>query len=112
MLNDNELKKILTHAEVLSADDFDKFSLEAKKLNISTKEHLFKKKIITPVVLYESIASYHKLPFIDLKNQTIRKDVLFIVPEPIASTHNIIAFDSNDKEIKIACVDPTDLEIF
>ena len=41
------------------------------------------KKIVSPEVFYENVAAFYKLPFIDLKNQTIRKDVLFIVPEPI-----------------------------
>ena len=55
---------------------------------------------------------FFKIPFIDLKGQTIRKDVLFAVPEQIATTHNIIAFDSDSKKIKIATTDPTDMEIF
>ncbi|MEA3398442.1 MAG: ATPase, T2SS/T4P/T4SS family, partial [Patescibacteria group bacterium] len=105
-------KKILANAEIISPEDFDKYCLEAEKKGKNIENFLFEKKIITSVVLYESIASFYKLPFVDLKNQTIRKDVLFVVPEPIASTHNIIAFDLSDKEMKIACVNPNDLEIF
>ena len=64
------------------------------------------------MVLYENAASFYGVPFIDLKNQSIRKDVLFMVPEPIAATHNIIAFDSDTKQIKLAVLDPEEIEIF
>lgn len=52
------------------------------------------------------------MPFINLKDQTIRKDVLFNIPEPIAATHQIVSFAADDKEIKIATLDPENMEIF
>ncbi len=112
MFTSEQLKNIMAKADVLTTNDFDKFAQEAKTAGKNIENYLFEKKIITPVVLFESAATYYKLPFIDLKNQTIRKDVLFTIPEPIATTHNLIAFDANDKEIKIATTDPDDLEIF
>lgn len=112
MFSDKQLKKILTETEILSVEDFNKYDAEAKKLRKKLENFLFEKKIIAPLVLYENAATFYKIPFIDLKNQTIRKDILFTIPEPIATSHNIIAFDSDDKEIKIAVLDPEDLEIF
>ncbi len=112
MFSNKQLKNILIKAETLTSEEFDKLNKEAVNLRKKMENYLIEKKIVTPLVLYENAASYYKVPFIDLKNQTIRKDVLFTIPEPIAATHNIIAFDSNDKEIKIAALDPEDLEIF
>lgn len=112
MFSNKQLKKILIKADILPADKFDKLAKEATHLNKKIEYYLIEKKIITPSVLYENAASYYKLPFIELKNQTIRKDVLFTIPEPIAATHDLIAFDANDKEIKIATLDPKNLEIF
>jgi type IV pilus assembly protein PilB len=112
MFSDKQLKRILTETEIVSTDDFTKYENEAKELGKNLEIFLFEKKIIAPLVLYENAAQFFKIPFIDLKNQTIRKDILFTIPEPIASSHNIIAFDSNEKEIKIAVLDPEDLEIF
>ena len=112
MFSKNQLKKILTKSNVLSEQNFEKYSKEAKKLRKKLENYLIEKKIISSLVLYENAANFYKIPFIDLKNQTIRKDVLFIIPEPIAITHRIIAFDANDKEIKIAVNNPEDIEIF
>lgn len=112
MFSNNQLKKILIKSEILTAEKFDELAKEAESQNKKMENYLMEKKYTTPLVLYENAASYYKLPFIDLKSQTIRKDVLFIIPEAIATTHQIVAFDSTDKELKIAVLDPEDLEIF
>lgn len=112
MFSQQQLKKILTKGDILTAEDFDKYAKEAGEQTKKTENYLMEKKVITPMILYEQAASYYGVPFIDLKKQTIRKDILFLVPEPIASTHRIIAFDATDKEIKVAAVDPKNLEIF
>lgn len=112
MLSNEQIKKILENAEILSGVDFDKFSEEAKISGKNIEDYLMEKKIITPFSLYESASQFYKMPFVNLKGQTIRKDLLFIIPEPIASTHNIIAFDGDSKELKIATTNPNDLQIF
>ncbi|MCK5510766.1 type II/IV secretion system protein [Candidatus Parcubacteria bacterium] len=112
MFSDKQLKNILAKAEILNIEKFDPLLLEAKQNGKKMEFFLIEKKIITPLVLYENAAAYYKIPFIDLKNQTIRKDILFLIPEPIATTHNIIAYDADNKKIKLAVTDPEDLEIF
>jgi type IV pilus assembly protein PilB len=112
MLTNKQIKKILAKADIISEDAFDKFLSEALKNGKKTVDYLIEKKIITPLSLYESAAKYFKLPFINLKGVTIRKDILFTIPEPIALTHQLIAFDGNDKEIKLATTNPDNLQIF
>ena len=112
MFTNSQLKQILIKSEIITAQDFEKNAKEAKENKKNLENLLVEKKIISPLVLYENAASLYKIPFIDLKNQTIRKDVLFTIPEPIATTHNIISFDVNEKEIKIAALNPEDIEIF
>ena len=112
MFTNEQLKKILVKSEVLAKEEIVKYEKEAEKLGKKLQNYLLEKKVISTLTLYENAAAYYKLPFIDLKNQTIRKDVLFTIPEPIATTHNIICFDASSKEIKIAALDPEDIEIF
>lgn len=112
MFSNNQLLKILTKSEVVTKEELDKYALEAEKKGKNLERYLIESKVVSPLALYESAATIYKIPFIDLKNQTIRKDVLFQVPEPIATSHNLIPFDASDTEIKIAVVDPDDIEIF
>ncbi len=112
MLTTNIIKDVLVNADVVTEADFDKITQEAVNQGKNLENYLMEKKIITANALYENAATYYKLPFVDLKTQTIRKDVLLSIPEPIATSHNLIAFDSDNKNIKIAVLDPDDIEIF
>jgi type IV pilus assembly protein PilB len=112
MLQAEQIKEILASANILPKDNFDKIAKEAQAIGKNLEDYLAEKKIISTNALYEKAASFHDLPFINLKEQNIRKDVLLTVPEAIASTHELIAFDSNPKEIFLATLDPADLEIF
>ena len=112
MFTDKQLKNILEKADIMPAAEFEKFSSKAAKFGKNLENYLIEKKIITATSLYESAAGYFKVPFINLKDQIVRKDVLLNIPEPIASTHQIIAFSADNKQIKIACLNPEDLEIF
>lgn len=111
MFSDDQLKKILTFSEILSAEDFDKIQQEAASQSKKMEDFLLEKKLINQVSLYENAASCFNIPFINLKNQVIRKDLLLVIPEAIASSHKLIAFDANNSEIKIATLDPSNLEI-
>ncbi|MCG2700766.1 Flp pilus assembly complex ATPase component TadA [Candidatus Parcubacteria bacterium] len=112
MFTNEQIKKIMGKAKALPDNEFNKLAEEAKNAGKKVESYLYEKKIITPVALYENAANYFKLPFINLKDHAIRKDILMIIPEPIASTHKLIAFEINDKEIKIATTNPENLEIF
>ncbi|MFA6215705.1 MAG: ATPase, T2SS/T4P/T4SS family [Patescibacteria group bacterium] len=112
MFNDTQIKKILTETKTVGEKEIDICIEEAKKRNQKLEEYVISQKIIGEEQLYEAAAKFFDLPFINLKNETIRKDILFLIPEAIASSHKIIAFDKNETELKIATLNPEDLEIF
>jgi len=112
MFTDKQIKKILDKTEILPAKEFEKVAKEANNTGKKVEDYLIEKKIITPVSLYENAAKYFKVPFVNLKDQVIRKDILMSIPEPIASTYKLIAFASDNQEIKIASLNPENLEIF
>ena len=112
MLSNERIKQILAKAEIIPAFEFDKLAVEAKRANKKIVNYLIEKKIFTSAIFYENVANFFNIPFINLKNQIIRKDILMSIPEIIAETHQLIAFAADEKTIKIAALDPEDLEIF
>lgn len=110
MFSNDHFKEIIK--DLVRPEDFDKLSKEAEKKNKSILNYLTEKKLISNALFYEKAADYYHLPFVDLKNQIIRGDILAAIPEPIAATHKIIAFDEKDGKIQIAALDPHNLEIF
>lgn len=110
MITDQQTKLILK--DILPIKELDKILREAKKREKGYLDYLIEKKIINSATFYEKAAQFFNVPFVNLKDQIIRKDILMNIPEPIATTHKIISFDSDEKNLKIATLDPKDLETF
>lgn len=107
MLNQKVLEKVAEKNKIISPSELD----EIKKNNLLLSEFLINEKMVTEEFLYELISNEIKIPYINLKSQTIRKDILFLIPEQFAQTHEVVAFDKQDNIIKIAAANPDNLEI-
>lgn len=114
MFTNKQLQSILKLAGVVFDDNKWKEIIDSSKREKTTLEkYLINKKIISSDSLYQTAASYCKLPFIQLKDTMIRKDILSLIPEPIAQNHKIVAFDQDAKSdiLKLATTNPQDVEI-
>ncbi|HQA64196.1 MAG TPA: hypothetical protein PK085_03800, partial [bacterium] len=112
MINQKDLEEILLQNKILTEKQIKETKNKAKKLGKIFEEYLLEQKIISPELLYETAAKYYDLPFIELKNKTIRKDILEIVPEITAQAHQTVAFDKNKKELLVATLDISNIELF
>ena len=110
MIEDKKFKELLLSNQLVDKDKLEKLAKEAKKNNETLFEHLAGSKTLSEEVLYNLLAGYFNLPLAELKNETIRKDILFLIPEPIAQTHEVIAFGQSPEGIKVATSDPSDLQ--
>ncbi|OJI08527.1 MAG: hypothetical protein COX02_01160 [Candidatus Vogelbacteria bacterium CG22_combo_CG10-13_8_21_14_all_37_9] len=50
------------------------------------------------------------IPFVDLRKEKVAKDILNLIPEPIARKHNIVAYRRTEQGLEVAMLDPLDLE--
>lgn len=112
MLNKEQLQDILVKSGLIAQPVFDSLSQEALDNQKNLELLLIEKKIISQLSLYETAAKIFGVPFINIKDQVIRKDILLSIPEAIATSHGLVAFAGDNKEIKIATTDPEDLETF
>ncbi|MFH1947150.1 MAG: ATPase, T2SS/T4P/T4SS family [Candidatus Magasanikbacteria bacterium] len=110
MFSDKLLYQLLKKSFKMTTSELKKYSEKAEKLGRTLEEYLLYEKIVDEVKLYSDIAKKMKVPFVELKNREIKKDNLNLVPPLIAQTHNIIAFDKNNSEIKLATLDPQDIQ--
>ncbi len=110
MFKNSLIEKILIDQEIVDKKTLDKLRTDAKNKGKKLHNLVVEKKIIPEARLYETAAQILKLPFISIKNKIIRKDILFLIPESIAKTHNIVAFDLDNKDLKIATLDPDDIQ--
>ncbi len=110
MIEDKKLEKLLIKSNLLGETKIKEALQECKKEQTALFSYLLEKQLVDINALFSQIAAFYELPLIDLKKETIRKDILFLIPEPIAQTHEIIAFNRDDEGVSIATTDPTDLQ--
>ncbi len=111
MIPNSEIKKILETIDLIPKEKLQEAYKKTNANQVTLADFLIKKNLISENVLYESIGNYYKIPFIDLRRNTIRKDILTLIPESIVQTYQIVSFDKNPNEIKIATTDPKNLKI-
>ena len=109
MFTARQLKDIVIKGKILSEKEIAVVDSDAQKQKAKIEDHLINKKVVSEDLLYSIAATVLGLPFVNLRGQTIPDDVLALVPEPIATTHNIVAFKKDGESIHVATTDPNDL---
>lgn len=107
---DQEVFRVLVDQGHIPADNLasiqEKLSAERSLYDVVVNEGLVDEETYT-----KAEATVLQLPYIDLHGATIASDVLRIIPESTAREHQIIAYDKNDEECRLAMRDPSDRQI-
>lgn len=106
----SQLKAFLLDTDLVSEKELLWAEREAKKTNQRLADFLVQKKIISEEQLIKLQAYILGIPFVNLEKETIAKEILQIIPEPLARQHNIIAFKKKGQELEVAMLDPEDLQ--
>ncbi|HEV8601349.1 MAG TPA: GspE/PulE family protein [Patescibacteria group bacterium] len=106
-----DLKRALISKKIVTQTTWDEFAKEAKDKKQNITDFLVDKKVVEEEKLAEIAAGFLDVEYADLKKLgQIPKDVLLLVPEPIARRHGVIAFGKEKDKLKLAMTDPDDLE--
>jgi len=112
MITPKDLEDILKENKILDSKQIKKYSEKARSTSESLEDLIIAEKVISPALLYKLADKFYKIPFIHLKDKKIRKDILFLIPEITARSHQTVAFDKTKDELKIATLDITNIELF
>lgn len=112
MINRKDLEEILLQNKILDQKQLKKYQETIRKSSTTLEDLIIEEKIISPALLYEMAAKFYEMPFIHLKDKTIRKDILFLIPEITARSHQTIAFDKTNDDLMIATLDISNIELF
>ncbi|PIT88589.1 MAG: hypothetical protein COU29_02315 [Candidatus Magasanikbacteria bacterium CG10_big_fil_rev_8_21_14_0_10_36_32] len=111
MIPNKILEKIVTKFKICpDAEKWKAIQDEVQKTGVNLSQLLINKNIIDETSLYQKIGEFLDTEFVALKGKDIRHDIFDLIPNPVAVTHNVVAFDKNNSEIMLAMIDPTDME--
>ena len=103
------LKNFILDAGLVTEAEFEKAIKRAKKTKKPVSEVLVAEGLVSENDLNKLEAYILGVPFVNLEKMKISSEVLKIIPEPIARSHNIIAFRKEDNNLEVAMLDPEDL---
>jgi len=106
-----QLKAFLLDANLVTKEQFENVLKKAEKTKQKVSDVLVSEGLITKEELIKLKAYILGIPFINLEKEIIPSGVLKIIPEPIARSHNIIAFRKKGDNLEVAMLDPEDLRI-
>ena len=111
MISVETLKKVFRKYDFkISPSQLRSAEQKAGKLNKTLEEVLYTDGLAEEGDLYQKLSDYLNIPFISLKGREIKKEVLALIPGPVAGTHQVVAFDKSPSEVKLAMTDPTDIQ--
>jgi type IV pilus assembly protein PilB len=104
-----QLKAFLLDAGLLTEIQFDSAFKKAEKTKQKVGDVLVSEGLISQEELIKLEAYILGIPFVNLEKELVSPEVLKIIPEPIARSHNIVAFRKKGTDLEVAMLDPEDL---
>ena len=106
----NQLKLFLLDSNLVPKETVEQVAAEAQKDGKNFGTLLLEKKLIEEAQLQKVYAYILGIPFVDLSKEAIPIEILQIVPELIAKKYNIVAFEKTGANLKVAMLNPEDLQ--
>ncbi len=105
-----KIKEFILDSRVADLGEVELAFEEAKKNRKKFNEVLVEKRIASEEDVAKIVGYIMGIPFVSVTGEEINKEVLKIIPEPIAREHNIFAFEKKKNELVVAMLDPEDLQ--
>src|SRR5580704_15288006 len=102
LITDDELKKLLLTVKVVNQKKIDELVEYAKNSDVSFRDALIEKDVITDENLGVLIADAKKIPFVVLSKIPIPDEAFRIIPERLARKYKAMPFARDKNGIKIA----------
>lgn len=104
-----QLKAFMLDANLVTEIQFESAFKKAEKTKQKVGDVLISEGLISQEDLTKLEAYILGIPFVNLEKEMIPPEILKIIPEPIARSHNIIAFRKQGISLEVAMLDPEDL---
>jgi type IV pilus assembly protein PilB len=108
-VSEGELKEFIIDSGLVAKKEIDAAAEDAKAKGQSLGDILVSRGSLTEDALRRIQAYVLGIPFINLKEYRIPADVLGLIPEPIARTHNIVSYKKEGNSLEVAMLDVGDL---
>jgi type IV pilus assembly protein PilB len=109
-ISDGELKKLLSDSGKVSATALKEAETQGEQVKEPLLAAVLKRKLISEKELTQLYASSIDVPFVELTNLKIPREVLQKIPERIARKYQAVLFGAEGSHLQLAMADPGDFQ--
>lgn len=109
-IENRQLRDFILDSDMLDKEKIKEAYQEAESQKKQLGNLLLERKLISEIELRKLYAYILGIPFVDLTKELISHDTLQLIPEPIARKYGIVAFEKTGNDIKVAMLNPDDLQ--
>ncbi len=110
LVDPKRLKDFILDANLVTDAQFHSAFKKAEKTKQKVGDVLISEGLVKEEDLIKLEAYILGIPFVSLEKEIIPPDILKIIPEPLARSHNIVAFRKGGTKLEVAMLDPEDLK--
>lgn len=110
-VNEQQLRTKIQALGTVSARDFDASTKEADDMGESIKKVLLDRGILSEEMIHQVEADIMGIPYVKLNIEKIDVKTLSLIPEAIAQTNNIVAYNQVEEGLEVAMLDANDLNV-
>jgi len=108
-IKDEQLKRFILDAGLITKSAIAESEKVAKEEGRTLAEAMMAQGVMSEDDLRRVEAYVLGIPFVSLKEMKIDFETLTMIPEPVARTHNIIAYKKSEDTLEVAMLDTADL---
>lgn len=109
-IKNQQLKEFILDSDLVAVEPLEVAFQEAEQSKVPLGTVLLTKKLLSETDLQKLYAYILGIPFVDLAKEAIPTDILHIIPEPIAKKSHVVAFEKTGTNLKVAMLNPDDLQ--
>ena len=109
-IENDRLREFILDADLVEKSKLEEMYNEAVESGKRLDNILLEKKVISDAQLRKLYAYILGIPYVELEKKIVSSDILQIIPEPIAKKYNIVAFEKDGNNLKVAMINPEDLQ--
>ena len=110
MLSDQFVEQTIRGAKLVPDDVLAGVIDGARQAGQPLADVLIARKLVSERALYEACAIAMGVPFVDLHDRAIPPEVLHRISAPLAANRRVIAYEADDRTLRVAMEDPDDLD--
>lgn len=109
VINQEKLKNILLDTSLITKEELETYLEKSKSESLSLSDFVLSLGRVKEADIRKLEAYVLGVPFILLEKEKVPKEVLDLIPEPIARKYNIVAYRKQGNDLEVAILDISDL---